>query len=221
MMLMAQPAGPPSATTLVPGRSTDGRAIPIYFRGDPHASRRVLVIGCIHGNEPAGIRVIRVLLKSPIPAGTAVWLVPDLNPDGVHYDVRQNGVGTDLNQNFPTGWKHSGRPWSTFYSGPKPWSAVETRLVRKWVLAIRPGVTIWYHQHMDLVWAGSHSERAGLRYARAAGMRFYPRRSLPGSSSRWINDTLGESSFAVELPAGQLSPSAARRHAAAVLATVR
>jgi protein MpaA len=203
------------------GRSSFGRPIPIIFRGDPFATRRVLVVGCIHGNETAGIRVIRVLLHHRIPAGVAVWLVPNLNPDGAHLGVRQNGNGVDLNRNFPAGWRPMGQRWSTYYSGRHPWSSVEARLARRWILRIHPDVTIWYHQHMNLVWASRGSKHAGRRYARAAGMRFYdPGWTLPGTSSRWENETLGTVSFAVELPAGQLTAAAARRQAAAVLAAV-
>lgn len=216
--LSVTPGPPPEFT---PGASTLGRPIPILFRGDPFANRQVLVVGCIHGNETAGMRVIRVLRHRRIPPGVGVWLLPTLNPDGAHLGVRQNAQGVDLNRNFPAAWRRHGAPWSTYYSGPRPWSAPETRLVRRWIIRIDPDVTIWYHQHMNLVWAGPGSKNAGRRYARVAGMRLYPRRSLPGSSSRWINDTLGEISFAVELPAGQLTAAAARRHAAAVLAAVR
>lgn len=210
-----EPGPPPQFAA---GTSSLGRSIPIIFRGDPFATRRVLVVGSIHGNETAGIRVIRVLLRRRIPVGVALWLVPNLNPDGAHLGVRQNGRGVDLNRNFPVGWTRMGQPWSTYYSGRRPWSAIESRLVRRWVMRIHPDVTIWYHQHMDLIWAGPGSKRAGLRYARAAKMRFYPRRSPGGTSSRWLNEALGSISFAVELPAGQLSAGAARRHAAAVLA---
>jgi murein peptide amidase A len=215
MPLAIEPAPPPQ---FAPGTSALGRPIPIIFRGDPFATTRILVVGCIHGNETAGIRVIRVLRHRRIPVGVGVWLIRNLNPDGAHLGVRQNGRGVDLNRNFPAGWRPMGHPWSTFYSGRRPWSTAETRVARRWIMRIDPDVTIWYHQHMDLIWAGHGSRRAGLRYARVARMRFYPRRSLAGTSSRWQNEVLGEAAFAVELPAGRLSAAAARRHAAAVLA---
>jgi hypothetical protein len=79
-------------------------------------------------------------------------------------------------------------------------------------------VTIWFHQHMDLVWAWGPSSAAGLRYARAVGMRFYHHHWLPGTASNWQNHHLPDAAaFTVELPAGRLSAAQVRRHVRAVL----
>jgi hypothetical protein len=79
-------------------------------------------------------------------------------------------------------------------------------------------VTIWFHQHMDLVWAWGASSSAGRTYAHAAGMRFYHHLWLPGTATNWQNHHLpGSSAFTVELPAGSLSPQQVRRHVRAVL----
>jgi len=43
------------------GRSVRGRPITVLERGDPDAPIRALVIGCIHGNEPAGIGIAEQL----------------------------------------------------------------------------------------------------------------------------------------------------------------
>lgn len=64
--------------------------------------------------------------------------------------------------------------------------------------------------------ATSSPRLVAQRYARLAGV---PYRSLawpPGSASRWQNG-LGQTSFVVELPAGELPDAAAKTHAAAVL----
>jgi hypothetical protein len=79
-------------------------------------------------------------------------------------------------------------------------------------------VTIWYHQHMDLVWAWGPSTAAGRSYARAAGMRFYHHAWLRGTAPNWQNHHLpGSSSFVVELPAGSLSVDQVRRQQRGVL----
>ena len=90
-----------------------------------------------------------------------MWLVPTLNPDGRAADTRQNGHGVDLNRNFSAGWTAHGVPRSTYYSGPRPFSEPETRAARQLVAAVRPKVTIWYHQHMRLVWTSGTSVPAG------------------------------------------------------------
>ena len=47
------------------GRSAEGRPIVALRVGDPDSGRRLLVVGCIHGNEPAGIAVARRLARYP------------------------------------------------------------------------------------------------------------------------------------------------------------
>jgi murein peptide amidase A len=80
-------------------------------------------------------------------------------------------------------------------------------------------VTIWFHQHMDLLWAWGPSSAAGRIYARAARMRFYHHPWLSGTASNWQNHHLpGAAAFTVELPAGALSPEAVRHQVGAVMA---
>jgi protein MpaA len=177
----------------------------------------VLVVGCIHGNEAAGIAVVRALER--VHAGADLWIVPDLNPDGHTRGTRQNARGVDLNANWSSEWRSGGRPWDPYYAGPRPFSERETRIARDLILRLRPRVTIWFHQHMNLVWAWGPSTAAGRVYARASGMRFYHRHWLPGTASNWQNHHLpGSSAFTVELPAGSLAPEQVRRHVRAVLA---
>jgi murein peptide amidase A len=176
----------------------------------------VLVVGCIHGNEPAGIDVVRALEHASTRED--LWLVPDLNPDGVAHGTRQNADGVDVNRNFPASWHPIGGPWNAFYSGARPFSEPETRVARDLILRIHPQYTIWYHQHLDAVWAFGGSTRAGRRYARLAGMRLFHWRWLDGTATNWQNDLPeGGASFTVELPAGRLDADGIRRHVGAVL----
>src|SRR5260221_10675886 len=69
--------------TITLGHSIDGRAIVAIEIGDFDAARRALVVGCIHGNEPAGIAIANRLARGAPPAELDLWIVPDLNPDGV------------------------------------------------------------------------------------------------------------------------------------------
>ena len=204
------------AVRLVLGRSQEGRPIVAVRAGDP-SGRRVLVVGCIHGTECAGIAVARALERTH--ARVDLWIVPDLNPDGYVAGTCQNGRGVDLNVNWSSGWRGGGRPWDTYYPGPRPFSERETRIARNLILRLRPRVTIWFHQHMDLVWAFGPSSAAGRIYARAAGMRFYHHRWLDGTATNWQNHHLpATASFTVELPAGGLTPAQVRAQVRAVLA---
>ena len=187
--------------------------------GDRDTSTHLLVVGCIHGNEPAGIAIAAQLERLRPPPDVDVWIVPDLNPDGYARETRQDGRGVDLNANWSSQWHGGGRPWYLYYPGPRPFSERETRIARNLIARIHPRVTIWYHQHMDLVWAWGPSTAAGRIYARAAGMRFYHHHWLAGTAANWQNHELsGSAAITVELPAGSLSPQQVRVHVHAVLA---
>ena len=190
--------------------------------GDRDAERRVLVVGAIHGNEPAGRAVVRALRRGPAPAGAELWLINDLNPDGTAAGTRQNARGVNLNRNFPHGWRAQGRPFDAFHSGARPLSEPESRLAARLIRRLRPDVTIWYHQALSLVDVSSGADASvARRYARLAGLPAKPvgLGFLPGIATRWQNRTQpGTSAFVVELPGGPLSPAGARRHARAVRA---
>jgi protein MpaA len=184
------------------GYSERGRPIRVHRFGDFSSPLKMLVVGCIHGDECAGIDVTRRLARGALPAGLDLWVVHNLNPDGTRLGVRLNGRGVDLNRNFGSEWRRIGRRWDPQYSGPRPWSERETRLARRLVLRARPDVTIWYHQPQAVVraWGGS-----------AARARRY------GTAPNWQNHRFPRAaSFVVELPAGLLASAAAARHARAV-----
>jgi protein MpaA len=203
------------------GRSVQGRPIDVVRIGDPAAPRKVLVVGCIHGDEAAGRAIVDVLrARASTPAGAELLLVRDLNPDGVRRHTRQNAHGVDLNRNSSEGRRFLGPPGSPFYAGPGAFSEPETRAVRALILSARPAVTIWYHQPLARVDRPETGGDALARaYARLSGLPERPLAARPGSMSRWENARVRPgSSIVVELPAGPLSAAAARRHARAVLA---
>jgi len=216
VLVLVPAGGTAHRSRVLLGRSERGRPIVAIHTGDSHGTT-VLVVGCIHGTECAGMTIARALER--VRSRLDLWVIPNLDPDGYALGRRQNGRGVDLNANWSSGWRGGGRPWDTYYPGPRPFSERETRSARNLILRIRPRVTVWYHQHMNLVWAWRQSTPTGRIYARAAGMRFYHHHWLPGTAPNWQNHHLpGTSSFVVELPAGRLSPREVRRHVHAVLA---
>jgi protein MpaA len=164
-------------------------------------------------------------LTSSSPQGTPLHaqaipelIVPDLNPDGHVHGYRQNAHGVDLNRNWSSGWQPGGRPWDFEYPGLRPFSELETRIARNLIERIKPQVTIWYHQHLNLVWAWGPSSSAGRIYARVAGMRFYHHPWLAGTAPNWQNHHYPRSaSFVVEHPAGTLTTHQVRQQVQAVL----
>jgi murein peptide amidase A len=193
------------------GHSVEGRAITVTRVGDPDATHRILVVGCIHGNEPAGRGIVETLQRSSPAPGTQLLLVRDLNPDGFAHHVRTNARGVDLNRNSPEHWAGA---------GARPWSEPETRAIRDLILRERPTLSIYYHQPFGLVDVpeGGRPQDA-RRYAELSGLPLRRLGRRPGSVSRWQNVRLrAGSAFVVELAAGPLPAALRLRHVAAVLA---
>jgi protein MpaA len=200
--------------TLLLGRSVQGRAIRAVEVGNP-AGTTVLVVGCVHGNELAGIAVARRLAQLS-PAGLDLWIVPDLNPDGRAADTRGNAHGVDLNRNFPFRWRFRR---GVYASGPRPLSEPEARIAYRLILRLRPRVTIWFHQHLNLVWASGGDPAVERRFARLSGLPYRRLPALGGSAIDWQNHRLpGTTAFAAELPGGAATPRAVERYVRAVLA---
>jgi len=176
------------------GRSYEGRPIEVvHVQGD---GPRILVVGCIHGDECEGIEVTKLLERSRPNAD--LWIVHQLNPDGHARRSRTNAHGVDLNRDFLAA------------------SQRETRIARRLILRLRPEVTLWFHQPQAVVRAWGPSRAIARRYARLAGVPYRSWEWPPGSASRWQNG-LGRLSFVVELGPGELRDAVARRHASAVL----
>jgi murein peptide amidase A len=214
LLLGAAAASGAGPRTELLGRSWQGRPIRVAEVGARDGTR-VLVVGCVHGNEPAGIAVAQALERLS-PPGIDLWVLTDLNPDGVAAGTRGNAHGVDLNRNFPFRW----RPRTGVYaSGPRPLSEREARILHRLVLRLHPQVTIWFHQHLDLVWASGGNRRVERVFARVSGLPYHPLPPLGGSAIDWQNHALpGTTAFAAELPAGVATAAQVARYVRAVLA---
>jgi len=173
------------------------------------------VVGAIHGDETAGMRIARRLIAASPPARTRLLVVPTVNPDGVAAGTRGNAHGVDLNRNFPYRW----RPLDGGeYSGTGPLSEPETRAAYGLILRRKPDVTIWFHQPFGLVDRPDGNPFAARRFADLIGLPLVRLRGpYPGSASRWQNHRLPRTTaFVVELPP-RVNSTLVRRGAAAVL----
>ena len=205
------------------GHSLRGREIVAHVVGDPAAPRRILIVGCLHGDETAGEAITRRLRSVVPPKRSVLWLVDEFNPDGCRAHTRQNARGVDLNRNSPWHWRPLEEPGGTYYSGPAPLSEPESHAITGLVNRLRPAVSIWYHQHASLVDGSSGGSRAvERRYASSVGLPLRDYGVFPGSITAWQDATYPhETAFVVELPDGALSPASVARHVAAVLALSR
>jgi len=207
------------------GESVRGTELRAVRLGDPDATRKALVVGSIHGDETEGHEIVRRLRRSHRDTpGVQLWVVTSVNPDGVEAGTRKNARGVDLNRNFSYRWRGGVSPSSGYYPGPHPFSEPESRAVRRLARRLKPRVTIWYHQPWGQVLAPCHGPaRKQRRYARIAHLPLERCRGqrLRGTATSWQNHRLPGTAFVVELPGGELSSSAAGRHARAATKVAR
>jgi murein peptide amidase A len=207
LLLGVLPAAPAAGAevhleTVHVGTSVAGRPIVAVHRWADGDGRPMLVIGNIHGDERAGLRVVRRLRTATLPAGVDLWLVPTMNPDGTARDRRTNDHGVDLNRNFPTYWQRAGAGTET-WSGTSPASEPETRAMMAFIRRVSPRTTLVFHQPLD----GVDSYRAKSmtlvrRLSRETGL---PVRSFDcgggchGTLTDWHNVRLPGRAVTVEL----------------------
>jgi protein MpaA len=202
------------------GHSADGRAIVAYELGDPASTRKVIVVGCVHGNESAGIAVTAALVQQHVALrGADLWIVPSFNPDGQAAGTRGNGRGVDLNRNFPWRWQPL---TGVYYSGTRSLSEPESRLAFALLRRLHPAISIWFHQHLDVVDVSGGDSAIERRFARLVGLPTAVLAREPGSIVAWENHVFPHgTAFVVELPAGPLTQASAARFAHAVDAISR
>ena len=231
---------PPTTTTTIPviteasmradvpidvsvefGRSVLGRSLEVIRRGDPNGAR-VLAIGCIHGDEDAGVDIIRALRTLDVPDGVELWLVPTMNPDGTALDQRHNANGVDLNRNFGVNWAPLGEPGNWQYGGPNAASEPETAAMSRLGELVQPDLVLWYHQDLYRINpSGGLGGQIRARYAELTGLPLLEVTggTYTGTASQWSRTVTTETGtgFTVELGAS-LSPAETAAHAAAVIA---
>ena len=108
---------PPVSTTWTIGSSLQGRTIVLESFGS--GSRRILVVGGVHGNEyggPIAAQFAKYLRAHPsvLASGTQIDVVAYANPDGWALKRRTNARGVDVNRNFPSrNWRRGRRTGSS------------------------------------------------------------------------------------------------------------
>ena len=198
--------------------SRDHRTIEAEHVGS-WSGRPLLVVGVIHGNEPAGAAIAGDLLADRPAPGANIWVVPVLNPDGVARTTRQNADGVDLNRNFPYRWQAAGRPGDWTYPGPRALSEPESRFAFSLINRLRPAITIWFHQPLGLVDESGGNVGVERAYARLVGLPLIRLQRYPGSAPTWQNHRFPDATaFVTELHPGTLSDSQVERYSDAAIA---
>ncbi len=201
------------------GISVRGRAIVARRQGPADAPYVLLVLGQMHGSEPAGRRVVEKVRALRAPGSEQVWPISTMNPDGSVAGTRRNARGVDLNRNFPHRWAptYTSR---VYYPGPYAASEPETRAMMTFLDRLRPDLVVSLHQAFNSIDLGNPKTRAwAARLAAAFGL---PTRTVPcrgpcaGTLTGWYNTTYAGFAVTVELPAA-VPDAAAGRYARAAL----
>jgi murein peptide amidase A len=197
-------------------RSVEGRVLRAVRIGSGRGPA-ILVFGAIHGNEPAGIAVARDLLADAKLVRSNVWVVSDLNPDGVARGTRQNAHGVDLNRNVPWQWRSAGQRGDLEFSGPRVLFEPESRFAYALIRRVHPRVTIWFHQPFGVVDASGGSFRVEQRFARRVGLPVRELARYHGSAASWQDHRFrSATAFVVELPPSALSDASVESYRRAV-----
>jgi Predicted carboxypeptidase len=189
LVVSAAAATGPNEETFTIGMSVNGRPITVVHRSYPGARTKVLIIGSIHGDERAGLRVITDLLDRKLPHNVDLYLMRTANPDGVHADRRTNAHHVDLNRNFPYKWRSINKGTNT-WSGPAKLSEPESQALKKFVKKLNPALIVTFHQ--PLFGVGANTKAMPVVNAIAKGIHL-PVRSFSctsacyGSFTSWVN----------------------------------
>lgn len=202
--------------TITVGKSNMGFAIELCHVGGSHfgSKNSLLVIGSIHGNEPAGKKVVDELVKLGAAENTDIWVIRDANPDGSLRATRQNFNRVDLNRNFPTNWLPT-KVGAKTYSGTNPASEPETHALMKALDLVKPTTLITIHQPYGLVdCSKGKDQNLDERLAALTGlpatcipgeMADSPTNTYTGTITLWFNDRYPDATaVALEL-AGEVS----------------
>jgi len=99
----------PHVRVTVEGTSTLGRdVVLVRLGGEARARWNILFYAQQHGDEISGkdalLYLIRDIAANPrqLPADTAVWIMPMMNPDGAEAGTRVNGAKADINRDHMT-----------------------------------------------------------------------------------------------------------------------
>jgi len=211
----------------VVGKSNMGFEIELcrVVGSDINSADSLLVIGTIHGNEPAGKKVVDELLRLGAAEQTDLWVIRDANPDGSLRATRQNKNGVDLNRNFVTNWLPS-EPGIRDYSGSNPASEPETHALMRSIDYVKPKILITIHQPYAVVDCSMGKDRnlderlaelTGLPTACIPGeMSGSPSNEYTGTITQWVNERYPQSTaIALELGA-QVEPRQSADYAKAL-----
>jgi g-D-glutamyl-meso-diaminopimelate peptidase len=178
----------------------------------------------------------------------SIWFIPMLNPDGVeiqqnnlhlfppnqqsrllamnegmnHFERwKANGMGVDLNRQYPAGWnalkEDPGTPFYRFYKGKAPLEAEEVIALTQFIKEINPYVAVAYHSAgREIFWKyknGKNLKRDYLLAKKVSKLTGYklakpPKKATGGGFTDWFITTYHRPAMTIEIsyPVGETNP---------------
>ena len=195
--LVLPPAQTPPRQHLI-GRSVQGR--PIFVQIVGQGTDTALILGSIHGNEPAaGVLVSeladRLRADPRLSEGRRVVLLPAVNPDGLAVQTRENAHGVDLNRNFDT----SNRV-DTGTNGLRPLTEPESAALESVIKEYAPSRIVSVHQPLSCIDYDGPGEAIAARMAQDCDLPVKKIGARPGSLGSYTGETLKIPTITMELP---------------------
>lgn len=216
------------------GKSVEGRSIEAFTYGS--GEKKLLFVGGIHGGYEWNSVVLAYKIMdyfeanpSAVPANLKITIIPSLNPDGVYKIIgkegrflatdvpkgkaqepgRFNANEVDLNRNFDCKWKPES-VWreNIVSAGSAPFSEIEAKVFRDFVLKEKPSSVVFWHSQAGAVYA-SECEKGILpetmtlmnTYAKASGYKAFSTfdsYQTTGDADAWLA-SIGIPAVSVEL----------------------
>jgi len=215
--------------TVQVGRSVSGTPMTVEIFGEgPHP---ILILGGIHGNEPASAavasRLATILREDPTAVrGTTVAILIAANPDGLARTVRSNSNGVDLNRNFPAKNWRLGTKGKWDFGGTSPASEPETQAILTAIDLVRPDRIISLHVTAGGPPVNNYDGPAEAWARRIAAENGYevtdsPGYPTPGSLGSWAGVERGLPMVTIEMPGNLSAERCWLANRAALLAAIR
>lgn len=178
-------------------RSVENRPIETIVLGN--GPDVILVVATIHGNEPAGTPLARMLAdhlerNRGLLAGKTVVIMPVANPDGAARNTRNNARGVDLNRNFSAANRQN-----TAENGLSALSEPEAQAISQVLTTYRPNRIVSLHQPLSCIDYDGPGAALAQAMAKYTDLPIKKLGAKPGSLGAFAGDTLGIPTVTVEM----------------------